>query len=963
MDGRVYVGLCHQSHGANNAHNLGGNTAVFDHFRVSEFGTFTTSGGAELTLSGDNVFLNQSATPLGGDPEEVTWRLDYVGAGLVATPGFLKADIFMQNNGGNLVAFNAMTQQAPDGSTLIERILWSSNNYAQTNAAGVNLFAEAVPGSFGGGQNQYGVNLTGEIFIPGDASRGGVESILFHDGADDFCVLEIDGVTLINDNNWTNSNGQGGNGGRLAGFDCSAAKFDDGQWVSFRMGMWEGGGGDSNNLVWDALDRTGTDDVTGGSDGILNSFSGQVANIDQNIQFAHSASDEIPSVNFRALAAGAVFTETGNGTTQGQVQLRPLTGDVTELRFYLNDSLLQTIPVTPVAISAGFTAYQEATIVLADVADGGSRDVDENSMTITRNGIPVTPLISKDGLLTTIVDTFDTPPSPLAQYAYRITGTTTADTGAVEFIVNVSAEAFPLYEVMRAGLSDPPNATIGWDLMEFTGVGGDRFFTGQEAIRNNPPAAQAVAPFINHTDPDTNLPAGDWPGDRPILTDSAGVDDNNYITFARTIWTAVAGDYTIRVRGDDGYCLRINGASVVAIKGAAGNKAGADGSSAYFRSGTGNSNAYIQINIADDGDYLVEFFAFEGGGGSNQEILVNSGRHENLNDSGWELLGDMSQYVPVSRWGDIPGDVLPELPSFTGENGWATRIWYQARNGAGQDVGNLDQTMRFLRDLDAGTSTSDAEFAGFLETLNHSATGGNAGRINPTEAYPDPNGGIIGGPVVGSKSGDRIAMLAHGRLIVPVDGDYTIQIRSDDGFLLRFLDPANSFHTANGNGRIEYVYPSEVSHQNGTGDSNTRVAAYLAAGEHDIAFVWWEGGGGDHFELSVAAGIQMNQNGPFVLLDRNRKTNNLYLGRSIAPPFDITDIRYDALDDEFSITWDSQPGDIYALYFSPDLMDWGADLDDSISSGGESTVYGPFSNPVPGTRNLFFRVEKVPAFQ
>ena len=107
----------------------------------------------------------------------------------------------------------------------------------------------------------------------------------------------------------------------------------------------------------------------------------------------------------------------------------------------------------------------------------------------------------------------------------------------------------------------------------------------------------------------------------------------------------------------------------------------------------------------------------------------------------------------------------------------------------------------------------------------------------------------------------------------------------------------------------------------------------------------------------------MNQNGPFVLLDRNRKTNNLYLGRSIAPPFDITDIRYDALDDEFSITWDSQPGDIYALYFSPDLMDWGADLDDSISSGGESTVYGPFSNPVPGTRNLFFRVEKVPAFQ
>ncbi|MFP6874813.1 MAG: LamG-like jellyroll fold domain-containing protein, partial [Verrucomicrobiales bacterium] len=258
-------------------------------------------------------------------------------------------------------------------------------------------------------------------------------------------------------------------------------------------------------------------------------------------------------------------------------------------------------------------------------------------------------------------------------------------------------------------------------------------------------------------------------------------------------------------------------------------------------------------------DYVVEFFSFEGGGGSNQEILINSGLHNNLNANHWQLFGDMGEYNPASRWGVIPASVLPYLAQEgTDEAGWHAKIWYQATNGLNQQVNNLDQTMRFIRDIDAETSTYSGLFDGFLDSLNHSATGGNAGRINPTQAYPDPTDG-------GSKSGDRIAMVAHARLVVPADGDYTVQVRADDGCLMRFMDPANTFHTENGNAKIEMLYPSEISKSGGT--TNTRAAAYLTAGAHDIVFVWWEGGGGDHFEVSVVDGVEMNQNAAFVLLD------------------------------------------------------------------------------------------------
>ena len=85
------------------------------------------------------------------------------------------------------------------------------------------------------------------------------------------------------------------------------------------------------------------------------------------------------------------------------------------------------------------------------------------------------------------------------------------------------------------------------------------------------------------------------------------------------------------------------------------------------------------------------------------------------------------------------------------------------------------------------------------------------------------------------------------------------------------------------------------------------------------------------------------------------------LGLSV--PFDFTSVIYNADDDSFRFEWNSKPNRTYALYFSETLEEFDADVDDSIESGGESTVYPPIGepglpNPLEGARKLFFRIEE-----
>jgi|GEM_PF-1482268 len=954
--GEVWVGLAHQSHNINPIVN----TAVFEGFSVGEFdsdlGAFPTAASGDLVLSGAGVALTASGSELGSaDPLDIDWEVRYFGSD-VMTPGFLNADIYLAGNGGNIGAFDTLiANQAPNGSTQIDQIRWAANTYTTTNAAGVNLFAAAVPGSFGGDQNDYGINLTGEIHIPSDADRAGKETVSFHDGVDDFAHLVIDGAVLIDDNSWSNLDGTANGGGAMGTLDVSDPKYDDGEWVSFRMVTWEGGGGDDVNLVWDALDRTGSDSVTTGADNLKDTYLAEGLTDGAQVNLFNDPSDAIPAVNFRVPSPAILNTISGSGQPNGLV-LDALPAGTLSVEVFANGALMLTAPTIVNVASADFTASNVFTMVLADAGTGGGiADVDSTSLSATLDGVAVTVAIAKVDGLTTLIYTFPTPPIPFTDHTFAVTGTTTAETGGEDVELSVTRRSLPLLVELRAGLSAPPNSTVGWDYMEFSvldtlGVdlgGGEQGFIDAQTVISTAlaPTAEAQQPYINHSDPDTNTVSGDWAPDLPVLIDNVGADDNQYVTYARTTITLSAeqtGNYTFRITGDDGYGLRVNGASFTSVAGSNVNKLDPrDPSVVYFPDFTGNSNAFAVCNFPTAGDYLVEFFGFEGGGGAFQEISWVKGAFTNLNQSSnWTLLGDTSALVSVSRlWGELSEAILPPIPA-GGEAGWSTLIYYDAA------VGNLGNTLNFLRDV----ADPAQAVATVLPALNHADDGGDAGRFNPSEPFPgDTNGGDT----------NNIAMIARAFVVAPTAGDYTLQVRSDDGFLLRFANPENTFSSLNGAGSLRGTARNEVFFQDGTGDSNTRATVNLAAGEHELIFVWWEGGGGAHFEISAAPGVVPSQDGPYELLSTTVSATNLFLGGGKSEELTITQISYDQVNDQFSLTFNSRDRTTYAIFADTDLNGFETEVTDGVEGDGSPVTFGPFLSPFQGAPKVFFRVQVV----
>ena len=67
-------------------------------------------------------------------------------------------------------------------------------------------------------------------------------------------------------------------------------------------------------------------------------------------------------------------------------------------------------------------------------------------------------------------------------------------------------------------------------------------------------------------------------------------------------------------------------------------------------------------------------------------------------------------------------------------------------------------------------------------------------------------------------------------------------------------------------------------------------------------------------------------------------------------------------DFKLALTWNSNPGTIYSVYYSLDMIDWGADLDDGVvGDDGETTTKEFDLSLIPaldGVSRVYFRVEQ-----
>lgn len=111
-------------------------------------------------------------------------------------------------------------------------------------------------------------------------------------------------------------------------------------------------------------------------------------------------------------------------------------------------------------------------------------------------------------------------------------------------------------------------------------------------------------------------------------------------------------------------------------------------------------------------------------------------------------------------------------------------------------------------------------------------------------------------PFPGEARGSAIVdfvVVARARVRVPRSGDWTIGVRADDGFALRFIGAP--FHHATGVGRLDDNYPEFMIQPVNLADSNTRgVLKNLAAGDYTIEFIYWNRSGGANTEIFHAEG-------------------------------------------------------------------------------------------------------------
>jgi hypothetical protein len=81
-------------------------------------------------------------------------------------------------------------------------------------------------------------------------------------------------------------------------------------------------------------------------------------------------------------------------------------------------------------------------------------------------------------------------------------------------------------------------------------------------------------------------------------------------------------------------------------------------------------------------------------------------------------------------------------------------------------------------------------------------------------------------------------------------------------------------------------------------------------------------------------------------------------GGTLPEPLEITDFLYHAATDQFTLTWKSNPGYIYGLHWSDDLVGFMPDFNHAIPAHptARRTTFGPFANPNPGGARCFLRV-------
>lgn len=447
----------------------------------------------------------------------------------------------------------------------------------------------------------------------------------------------------------------------------------------------------------------------------------------------------------------------------------------------------------------------------------------------------------------------------------------------------------------------------------------------------------------------------------PMETDVPGVDDNQFVTLGRYEFVApAAGDYSFAVTADDGFAFRmLGGAYLINHAGPMNNNSGIDplDGTAFLNSNASGDVTYGVYRVPAAGTYTVEVVQVEQAGGASLEVAWAPGNHNTRNTtSAWRLLGnDTDPTLPVAA-PILPNNLFDELPPAPATY-WSTRFYYP-----GTGIGNLEAAFPVILNPATPKNTGVYQFLNFrnfvpdgqiegtwVSGLFH-ATNANATYQVPAERQYLGATGLV----------DNVAAIATSRIVIPTAGNYTFGISSDDGFALRVVGAPIGFQRVSGTATIDSAQTNTVYRL--TGSNNARAVINLPAGEYDLEFAYFEGGGEAHFEVYAVAGDFTNDadsTGWRII----GHTASGGLGLSAQPvvptlPSSLGGFTIGA-GGAFSFSWASQDGANYHIQYSADLTNW-HDLNENFAAqpGGTTTFTGNVADltEISQTSKVFFRL-------
>ena len=424
-----------------------------------------------------------------------------------------------------------------------------------------------------------------------------------------------------------------------------------------------------------------------------------------------------------------------------------------------------------------------------------------------------------------------------------------------------------------------------------------------------------TAPAINHVDPE-GANRGTFIDDLPILANTAAVDENNVHVYKGLIHVQTADTYTFAVNADDSFALRLRGASWSGVNGgfamidhlSSGDTMFVD-QFAYF------ATAFGRVNLAA-GFYELDFVAHQDRGGSGHEVLVARGNFSSLADTpDWRMVGHVSAGT-IGR----PG---VQVSGFT--------VTTSAPNGP--VVNNLlDAQVQ----IGATGTTSTQPVINFADPDNP----GGGGSFSPNTPFPRGTAGV---------EENDFAVQVDAVITIPVEGDYIFGYRSDDGASLQIVGQSwlGIVDTVDG---VSVIAGDTVKYDQITGDSFTRAKIHLAAGTYSLRGLYWERGGGAHYELFGDTAL----NGQTRLLTAGAAASYQDPDglRLIAPPLLHATV-YNP-DHTYDLVWDSSPGLNYRVEYAFDLPNWNLHPTSFPASGGSTTTvrFGALS----GFERIYMRV-------